>query len=127
MRLLKGDLTLGWGQAGVPPGASVTLGGPQSDGTNWLEWFCGIIGAEGPGAKTSAVDQVGTLVRAGMDTWTPGGQRSRPERVGTGEPGKVIYITLDRVTTERPLGAPGLRSSQPGSSRGSGPEVVGSP
>ena len=71
VRLLKGDLTLGWGQAGVPPGDSVTPGGPKSDGTNWLEWFCGIIVAEGPGAKTSAVDQVGTLVRAGMDTWTP--------------------------------------------------------
>lgn len=64
--------------------------------------------------------------------WTlghPGGQRSRPERVGTGEPGKAIYITFDWVTAERPPGAPGLRSSQPGNPGrgGSGPEVVGCP
>lgn len=62
-----------------------------------------------------------------MDTWTLRGQRSCPERVGTGEPGKAVYISLDGVMAERPLGAPGPRSSQPGSPQGSGPEVVGCP
>lgn len=56
-------------------------------------------------------------VRAG-DTWTPRGQRSCPEKVGTGELGKAIYISLDGVMAERPPGAPGPRSSQPGSPRG---------
>lgn len=80
----------------------------------------------GPGAKTSAVDQVGTL-EEGRDGHldTLGGQRSRPERVGTGELGKAIYITFDWVMAERPPGAPGLRSSQPGNPGRSGPEVVG--
>ena len=110
MRLLKGDLTSGWGRAGVPPGDSVTPGGPKRDGTNWLERFCRIIGAEGPGPKT-AIDQVGS--GQGWTLGHPGGQRSCPERVGTGELGKAVYISLDGVMAERPPGAPGPRSSQP--------------